>query len=450
MSLKLKSVQIMLSWNFDINAVTNENETPILLASRNGHKNLTGYLLESGADPLISTKSKSNPLAEAAKKNRPEIVELLQDAINCSIPSSGSTNGSQDEPVLAGGPTSTEYKKLSKQLHAANIKVKEQDNQIKQLQAEINFHEQESVIKSEQMSAICEKYRNDSIEKDEMVRNIKRDIDLVEMDVKKSNQLLQAEQDIRESLEDENMKLMEMIRQREKTIKLLEVKTRNALEISIKADDAIRSNANKIKKLEEENSALKSAENVQTAAENMAQQDDFITFGLNLVSKINDLNTAVVDLTKQNAELKTQLAEKPKERIVEKIVEKVIEKRVEIQVESALEKSSETDEPNMLEALKNSLSFQEEMNKQLAEEQYAAEKELELLQADVLSLIKANSHPISPGQSLTEYSHNEISEITVQNNPEVETLRDEISILHQENSYLARRLNKLEDPKRKS
>ena len=48
----------MLTWNFDINAVTNESETPILLASRNGHKELTSVLLENGADPLISTKAK--------------------------------------------------------------------------------------------------------------------------------------------------------------------------------------------------------------------------------------------------------------------------------------------------------------------------------------------------------------------------------------------------------
>ena len=41
----------------------------------------------------------------------------------------------------------------------------------------------------------------------------------------------------RESLEDENLKLMEMVRQRETTIKKLESRTRNALEISIKADD---------------------------------------------------------------------------------------------------------------------------------------------------------------------------------------------------------------------
>ena len=62
---------------------------------------------------------------------------------------------------------------------------------------EIDFHEQESAIKTDQMNSICDKYRNDSLEKDELVRAIKRDIDLVEMDVKKSNQLLQAEQDIR-------------------------------------------------------------------------------------------------------------------------------------------------------------------------------------------------------------------------------------------------------------
>ena len=91
-----------------------------------------------------------------------------------------------------------------------------------------------------------------------MVRNIRRDIDVVEMDVRKSNQLLHAEQELRwlwviihdsfdmtlnlkfrESLEDENLKLMEMVRQRETTIKKLESRTRNALEISIKADDGM-------------------------------------------------------------------------------------------------------------------------------------------------------------------------------------------------------------------
>ena len=116
-----------------------------------------------------------------------------------------------------------------KQLQDANNTIKSQDKQIKQLQAgkllqnfssticqhfirhfgcslstfvvnnlkEIDFHEQESAIKTDQMNSICDKYRNDSLEKDELVRAIKRDIDLVEMDVKKSNQLLQAEQDIR-------------------------------------------------------------------------------------------------------------------------------------------------------------------------------------------------------------------------------------------------------------
>ena len=121
------------------------------------------------------------------------------------------------------------FSEVMKQLQDANNTIKSQDKQIKQLQAgkllqkillqnfmqhfrylmstflflvvnnlkEIDFHEQESAIKTDQMNSICDKYRNDSLEKDELVRAIKRDIDLVEMDVKKSNQLLQAEQDIR-------------------------------------------------------------------------------------------------------------------------------------------------------------------------------------------------------------------------------------------------------------
>ena len=69
---------------------------------------------------------------------------------------------------------------------------------------------------------------------------------------------------------------------------------------------AIRSNTDRVKRLEQENAALKEAqtknsepqtksdEKVKAKADNMAKQDDFVTFGLNLVSKINDLNTAVI------------------------------------------------------------------------------------------------------------------------------------------------------------
>merc|ERR1719447_1673826 len=123
----------------------------------------------------------------------------------------------------------------------------------------------------------------------------------------------------------------------------------------------------------------------------MAKQDDFVTFGLNLVSKINDLNIAVVELTKQNTELKTQLAAKPKERIIEKIVEKRIEVKVEVPSGSPSEVVTPQPDacPEKMKSLEKSLSMQEELNKALLEEQKAAEKELEVLQADVLSLIKA-------------------------------------------------------------
>ena len=62
---------------------------------------------------------------------------------------------------------------------------------------EIDFHERETITKNEKMRELCEKYRRENSEKDEMVRSIKRDIDIVEMDVRKSNQLLQAEQELR-------------------------------------------------------------------------------------------------------------------------------------------------------------------------------------------------------------------------------------------------------------
>ena len=102
---------------------------------------------------------------------------------------------------------------------------------------------------------------------------------------------------------------------------------------------------------------------------------------------------SILELTKQNTELKTQLAAKPKERIVEKIVEKRIEVKVEIPVATGSQPEVTTPQsdacPEKMKSLEKSLSMQEELNKALLEEQQAAEKELEVLQADVLSLIKA-------------------------------------------------------------
>ena len=47
------------------------------------------------------------------------------------------------------------------------------------------------------MKNITDKYKADALEKEEMVKNIKHDIDVVELDVRKSNQLLHAEQELR-------------------------------------------------------------------------------------------------------------------------------------------------------------------------------------------------------------------------------------------------------------
>ena len=41
---QMKPIEIMLYWNFDVNAVTNDNETPILLATRSGHKSCVNFI----------------------------------------------------------------------------------------------------------------------------------------------------------------------------------------------------------------------------------------------------------------------------------------------------------------------------------------------------------------------------------------------------------------------
>ena len=120
----------------------------------------------------------------------------------------------------------------------------------------------------------------------------------------------------------------------------------------------------------------------------------FRTGNFRPVHLILDINwNSILELTKQNTELKTLLAAKPKERIVEKIVEKRIEVKVEVPVATGSPSEVVTPQPDAcpekMKSLEKSLSMQEELNKALLEEQKAAEKELEVLQADVLSLIKA-------------------------------------------------------------
>jgi len=323
---------------------------------------VTQFLLENDADPFISSKNKSNPLLEAAKKNRPEIVELLQDAINSHEPTSTSTHS--DEAVLAGGPTTAEFKALTQKLKQANEKIKDQDNQIKTFKSEIEFHERESAIKTEKMKNITDKYKADAFEKEEMVKNIKHDIDVVELDVRKSNQLLHAEQELRESLEDENLKLMEMVRQRETTIKKLESRTRNALEISIKADDAMRLNSVKMEKLQKDNAELKELNSVQARSEKMANQDDFATFGTALLEKISKLNETVMGLQIDNQKLKAQSNDT-------KNLENIKQQN---------------------EKLNGELTEMKQENVRLQADQKEAFDELNLLEKDVFALVQENSY----------------------------------------------------------
>ena len=49
-------LEFLIGISFDINVKTNENETPILLAARNGQYDAVELLLKNGADPLLASK----------------------------------------------------------------------------------------------------------------------------------------------------------------------------------------------------------------------------------------------------------------------------------------------------------------------------------------------------------------------------------------------------------
>lgn len=48
-------LEFLIGINFNINIKTNENETPILIAARNGQYESVEFLLKEGADPLITS-----------------------------------------------------------------------------------------------------------------------------------------------------------------------------------------------------------------------------------------------------------------------------------------------------------------------------------------------------------------------------------------------------------
>jgi len=332
-------LEFLCGIHFDINAKTNAGETAILLASRNGQKEAVELLLTKGADPLISSKSNSNALSEAARKNRPQITSLLQDAIASNIPSS-SKRSSSPPPVIVD-VTSAEHAQLAEQLKITQGALKQKEADLSSLRAENDFLKTENEIKTSEVRKLTARYAADAAEKEEMLRQIKNDIDIVSLDVTKSNEMLAAEQMLRESLEDENKKLLDIIDKREDTIKKLEERARNALEISIHADNVMKQNSGRVSELESQNQSLMMSEEklnqkvnelMRSTEQNKAAAEKEIAqkcaqFGIELISKIQAMHQVIKDLTAANLELKEEInlkkADKSNERIASGLKEEV-------------------------------------------------------------------------------------------------------------------------------
>ncbi|XP_073228584.1 ankyrin repeat domain-containing protein 16-like [Porites lutea] len=61
----------------DVNAHTFHNETPLMLASRDGHVNVVTFLIKHGADVDLQDKDGDTALHYAASSSLPEVVEML-------------------------------------------------------------------------------------------------------------------------------------------------------------------------------------------------------------------------------------------------------------------------------------------------------------------------------------------------------------------------------------
>ncbi|CAG5110718.1 Oidioi.mRNA.OKI2018_I69.chr2.g5092.t1.cds [Oikopleura dioica] len=238
-------VELCIRSNFKINARTKEDETALLLASRNGHQHVVDYLIKENADVFAISKSGQNALSEAARKNRPLITSLLQDALQTplasSTPREEKKKNSEDFSLV--GTTNSDVDYIRKQLAEAKQKLTDKNNEVTTLKSEIIELHKELDLRTEQIEHMKGHFSREAAEKEIMITEIKSDIDLVSSDVERTNALLETETNFRESLEEENRKLMDILLRREETIKRLEVRARNALEISIRADDYIKSHS---------------------------------------------------------------------------------------------------------------------------------------------------------------------------------------------------------------
>lgn len=72
----VRSVNVLLEFGYDINETNDNDLTPLMLAVKLSNENMVRFLLEKGAEPLISHKGES-ALGLAYKLNNQEIIDLI-------------------------------------------------------------------------------------------------------------------------------------------------------------------------------------------------------------------------------------------------------------------------------------------------------------------------------------------------------------------------------------
>ena len=78
-----------------------------------------------------------------------------------------------------------------------NIIFFNSDTEIESFKNENDFLKTECLIKGRELKSLTKQYSEDASEKEEMLRQIKSDVDTVSYDVIKSNEMLAAEQSLR-------------------------------------------------------------------------------------------------------------------------------------------------------------------------------------------------------------------------------------------------------------